>query len=131
LCLPVCPVDCITLVPADASPTPPTGWAAWSQAQANTARTRYRARQARQRQRPAEDDRRLLVKAQAKLDNLQALTRDDAATSQARKRAVVQAAMARARARLAAGTADASPSNPSMPMEPQGTQSPQPQAESA
>ena len=40
LCVPVCPVDCISLV--DASGTA-TGWNAWSPAQAERSRERYRA----------------------------------------------------------------------------------------
>jgi electron transport complex protein RnfB len=39
LCLPVCPVDCITLENVTGSAT---GWEAWSQEQANTARDRYK-----------------------------------------------------------------------------------------
>ena len=38
LCLPVCPVDCITLENVTGSAT---GWDAWSQDQANTAKVRY------------------------------------------------------------------------------------------
>jgi len=84
LCIPVCPVDCIGLEPA----TPGrTGWAAWSAAQAQEARTRYAAHRARRR-----------------LD-----LPDDApdaaageADAQARKRSVVEAALARARAARAA-----------------------------
>ncbi len=38
LCLPVCPVDCITLENVTSSAT---GWDAWSQGQADTARDRY------------------------------------------------------------------------------------------
>lgn len=44
LCLPACPVDCIALVPASGERT---GWAAWSAAEAATARQRYAARVAR------------------------------------------------------------------------------------
>ena len=44
LCLPACPVDCIALELA----TPNlSGWAAWSSAQADAARTRYRSRSQR------------------------------------------------------------------------------------
>jgi Na+-translocating ferredoxin:NAD+ oxidoreductase subunit B len=44
LCLPACPVDCIAVEVA----TPgASGWAAWSAEQANEARARYEARQAR------------------------------------------------------------------------------------
>ena len=38
LCLPACPVDCIALVPVTAGRT---GWQAWSQPQADEARTRH------------------------------------------------------------------------------------------
>jgi electron transport complex protein RnfB len=41
LCIPVCPVDCIALEPADANLT---GWRAWSQDLANVARSRYEAK---------------------------------------------------------------------------------------
>lgn len=52
LCLPVCPVDCIALVPALPDAAQPTGWAAWSPAQAEAARSRYLAR-SRRRAQPA------------------------------------------------------------------------------
>src|ERR1700716_1760418 len=44
LCIPACPVDCIVLEEASAGAT---GWGAWSPAQADEARARYAARQAR------------------------------------------------------------------------------------
>ena len=44
LCIPVCPVDCISLENASGVLT---GWAAWSSAQADTARARYGARTVR------------------------------------------------------------------------------------
>lgn len=52
LCIPVCPVDCIALevVTPNAS-----GWQAWSRAQADAARRRYTARQARLAQAQATD----------------------------------------------------------------------------
>ena len=43
LCLPACPVDCIVMrpvVPIDSADVP-TGWAAWSQSQAEQAESRY------------------------------------------------------------------------------------------
>ncbi|MFT3815196.1 MAG: RnfABCDGE type electron transport complex subunit B [Acidovorax sp.] len=49
LCIPVCPVDCIQLRDASAGAT---GWAAWSQDQADAALARYQAR----RQRLAQQD---------------------------------------------------------------------------
>jgi len=44
LCLPVCPVDCIEIENASGDAT---GWAAWSASEAQQARQRYAARQAR------------------------------------------------------------------------------------
>lgn len=44
LCIPVCPVDCIALVPASDGAT---GWAAWSEEQAQHALQRYTRRQGR------------------------------------------------------------------------------------
>lgn len=50
LCLPACPVDCIRMENASGSLT---GWAAWSQTQAEHARQRHRARQQRLATSPA------------------------------------------------------------------------------
>lgn len=44
LCIPVCPVDCIQLENASGNAT---GWAAWTQTQADSARQRYASRQQR------------------------------------------------------------------------------------
>ena len=109
LCLPACPVDCIALVPADSAVQPPTGWAAWSPGQASTARQRYRARQARQARRPIEEARRHAAHAQASLRDLAGTTHDDGPQALERKRAVVQSALERARARLAGDHATPAP----------------------
>ncbi|WP_164962735.1 electron transport complex subunit RsxB [Rubrivivax sp. JA1026] len=96
LCLPACPVDCITMVEA----TPgASGWGAWSAAQADEARARYNARRTRLEREKRENDERLAAKAAAKLADLPNQTRltDPAAID--RKRAVIEAALARARAR--------------------------------
>jgi electron transport complex protein RnfB len=50
LCLPACPVDCIHLANVSGAAT---GWAAWSQAQADAARERYARRQHRLAQKVA------------------------------------------------------------------------------
>jgi electron transport complex protein RnfB len=53
LCIPVCPVDCILLEPvhrAEPGLASPTGWDAWSDGLAQTARTRYAAAQSRRTQ---------------------------------------------------------------------------------
>ena len=94
LCLPPCPMDCIAMVPVE----PPRSWAA---ADAGAARARFAARNARLAREQAQHDERLQAKALAKLDGLDA--RDDLAQDEvARKKAVVQSAIERARARRAA-----------------------------
>lgn len=98
LCLPACPVDCIAMVTVD--PTR-TGWAAWSDAQAGDARRRYDARNARRERQQREHDERLAAKAEAKLADLAAQTKlTDPAAIDA-KRALIEAAIARARSRAA------------------------------
>jgi electron transport complex protein RnfB len=100
LCLPVCPVDCISLENATGSAT---GWEAWSTAQADEARDRYAFHQTRQRRDTVENDQRLEAKAIAKLSNLEqhSLHTDPAVLD--KKRAVIEAALARARARREGG----------------------------
>ncbi|MBI5277946.1 MAG: electron transport complex subunit RsxB [Burkholderiales bacterium] len=93
LCIPVCPVDCISLENVTGERT---GWDAWSQPQADEARGRYEFRQWRLQREAAEHDERLEEKAQAKLADLPNLTQGDDVE---RKRAVIEAALARARAK--------------------------------
>lgn len=99
LCVPVCPVDCIAMVPVSRALPAPTGWAAWSAAQAQDARTRYEATTARRTRAEAEHQAVLQAKAQHKLAHLAELTKFDDPAELDRKRAVVEAALARARAR--------------------------------
>lgn len=87
LCIPVCPVDCISL---EVETPGRSGWNAWSSAQADHARQRYEFHKVR---RPAQEE------AAAKLAGEAA---EDAPGSGARKRSVVEAAMARARAAASA-----------------------------
>ena len=96
LCLPVCPVDCIVLENASGERT---GWDAWSPAEAETARQRYHFHSERMRRDQDENARRLEEKAEAKLADLPAhsLHTDPAVLD--RKRQVIEAALARARAR--------------------------------
>lgn len=93
LCIPVCPVDCISL--EDATQT--TGWAAWSPAEADAARERYAERNQRRERARREHDERLAAKATHKLAHLDTETKPGDADETARKRAVIEAAMARAR----------------------------------
>ena len=96
LCIPVCPVDCISLV--DALPGR-TGWQAWSPQQADEARERYAFHRLRDERDMREHDERLAAKAQRKLDNLAAESKLTDPEALDRKRAVIEAAMARARER--------------------------------
>jgi electron transport complex protein RnfB len=90
LCIPVCPVDCISLETA----TPGrSGWQAWSQEQAEHARERYAAHSQR-RGKPE------TVTADA--PEVPAITA--AVPASDRKRAIVEAALARARAAAASRT---------------------------
>ena len=99
LCVPVCPVDCIALENASGERT---GWQAWSAAQAGQALQRYEARQARKQREEAEHARRMEDKARAKLADLPALTHGADGAELARKKAVIEAALARARAKRGA-----------------------------
>ncbi len=129
LCVPPCPVDCIAMIPVTGDQT---GWDAWSQAQADAARARHDQHLARlARERDAAEARKAARVAGAPrtaapaapdttTDSSQAqplaATPEDEA--QAKKRAIIQAAMERARkkkeelAKLGAGpknTGDVSP----------------------
>jgi len=96
LCVPVCPVDCIGLEDVTGRHT---GWAAWSQPQADEALERYRKRKARLEREAVEHEARLERRAQAKLVDLPAQTHGAEGAEADRKRAVIEAALARARAR--------------------------------
>lgn len=96
LCVPACPVDCISLVNASGERT---GWSAWSAQQAHQARERYAFRAVRLEQAARDNDARLAAKAQAKLADLPAHSQHTDPAVLERKRAVIEAALARARAR--------------------------------
>jgi electron transport complex protein RnfB len=98
LCVPPCPVDCIEMV------QPPPALAAWTRADADAARERH-LRRAERLQRVARDE--LMRRADRAESHLAELTEAQSAPAaatpdpaQARKRAVIEAAIARARARL-------------------------------
>lgn len=96
LCLPACPVDCISMEPTGSDAT---GWAAWSPQQADDARQRYRHRQQRLAAERQAQEARLAAKAAAKLADLAAASTLTDPEALERKRSVVEAALARARAR--------------------------------
>ncbi|WP_430365006.1 electron transport complex subunit RsxB [Trinickia sp. NRRL B-1857] len=95
LCVPPCPVDCIEMVPLTGERT---GWAAWSPEQADAARVRHDRRTARlAREREAAEARaaarRAEAAAHASVPETQGAAQDEAAN----KRAIIQAALERAR----------------------------------
>lgn len=99
LCLPVCPVDCIQLENASGQAT---GWAAWSQALADNAKNRYDFYSFRRNREKGEGEKRLEEKAQLKLSDLAAHSQHTDPVILDQKRAVIEAALARARAKRAA-----------------------------
>lgn len=90
LCIPPCPVDCIDMqfIPAHS---------AWTTEQAHNARSRMNERAIRLERQQADNDKRLEAKAINKLNTLDSATQQDSESD--RKRAIIQAAMERARAR--------------------------------
>ena len=113
LCVHPCPVDCIVMYPV----TETTGWAAWSQPDADAARARHDFRTLRLKREKQENDDRLATKAAAKMDAVEALAPvDDAgAAEKERKRAIIAAAMERARAKKEAAAAEAAGQNGTKP----------------
>ncbi|MEO7243808.1 MAG: electron transport complex subunit RsxB [Rubrivivax sp.] len=103
LCVPVCPVDCIAMPAVTGART---GWDAWSPAQADEARARYAFHRARTERARSENDERLAAKAAARLADLPKGTHLSDPEAVQRKRAVIDAAMRRARARRAADGSD-------------------------
>ena len=105
LCVPPCPVDCIALPPVTGEAT---GWDAWSQPQADAARARHDRREARlAREREAAEARAAARRAgSAPTAQVTEITQANAAApsaapaaddAEARKRAIIQAALERAR----------------------------------
>ena len=97
LCIPVCPVDCISLENVTGMRT---GWAAWSEEAALTAKKRYELHRTRGKQVEVEDLQPL--KTPAVDSDLQTLPAPALATDH--KHAVIEAALARARAKVAPKT---------------------------
>lgn len=99
LCLPVCPVDCILVENTSGTAT---GWAAWSQVQADQARERYAFNSFRRKREEGENAKRLEEKALMKLTDLGQHSQHTDAAVLDKKRAVIEAALARARAKRSA-----------------------------
>lgn len=99
LCIPACPVDCIALVDVTG---PRTGWEAWSQAAADEARMRYAFHRQRDERDRREHDERLAAKAaRSARPPAPAAPALAAPAAPDARRAVIDAALARARARKA------------------------------
>ncbi|MBC3874382.1 electron transport complex subunit RsxB [Undibacterium flavidum] len=64
LCVAPCPVDCIIMLPTSSTST---GWQAWSQEQADSAKLRHQQRELRLIREKQENEKRLLAKAHEKL----------------------------------------------------------------
>lgn len=106
LCVPVCPVDCISLENVSGERT---GWSAWSADDAATALLRYQARRSRlnagdgQLEHPAQTSKDNKTTAEGFAPDLSVQPNTSASTETTpdtaeRKRAVIEAALARARA---------------------------------
>lgn len=100
LCIPPCPVDCITMenVTDDR-----TGWDAWSPEEAHLSKSRYHAREERLEREERDNHLRLSKKAEQKLHELDSSPDNAAASIEQqqeieRKRAIIAAAIARAKA---------------------------------
>ncbi|TNF55718.1 MAG: electron transport complex subunit RsxB [Burkholderiales bacterium] len=100
LCIPACPVDCISLAIVSEART---GWEAWSSGQAAMAKGRYEARKLRLEREQHEHEQRLEAKARMKLADLPSHSMHTDPATLDRKRAVIEAALARARSRRGAG----------------------------
>ncbi len=99
LCIPPCPVDCITMIPVTDDKT---GWDAWTTEEAKLAKDRYENRQTRLEREELDNTRRLAIKAQnkAKALDLESANTDAEKLEIERKRAIIAAAMARAKEKL-------------------------------
>ena len=99
LCIPPCPVDCIDMVEVSGTNT---GWNAWTTEQANQARKQYQSRKLRLVREKADNDKRLAQKAADKLKalNAESPSSDAEKAEAARKKAIIEAAIARAKAKL-------------------------------
>ncbi|MEJ6004237.1 electron transport complex subunit RsxB [Paucibacter sp. AS339] len=98
LCVPACPVDCISMLELKPELT---GWAAWSQASAEQARERYQFHALKRSRETRENEARLVAKAEAKLAHLEEASKITDPNELDRKRDVIEAALARARAKRA------------------------------
>ena len=104
LCIPVCPVDCISLENVTGERT---GWAAWSGAEAGLARKRYEIHSYRRMMDEGKNRKRLEEKAEAALGDLPGHSQHTDPVVLDQKRAIIEAALARSRARREPGNSGA------------------------
>lgn len=99
LCVEPCPVDCISMVPVTDIQT---GWDAWSETQATLSKNYYEARKLRLEREKKDLLKRQTLKAAAKLKSIRQETHSEESLiiEQARKKAIIQAAIARAKEQL-------------------------------
>jgi electron transport complex protein RnfB len=96
LCLPVCPVDCISLENVTGIAT---GWAAWSQPLADLARDRYKFHSEKMKRDADFSTKSLINKAETKLTDLASHSRITDPQVLDKKRAIIEAALTRARSK--------------------------------
>ncbi|HMS27892.1 MAG TPA: electron transport complex subunit RsxB [Burkholderiaceae bacterium] len=96
LCLPVCPVDCIVVENASGDKT---GWQAWSKPQADVALLRYQFHQAKVKKQLAHKTKANIRKAEQKLSDIGAHSQHTDPVVLDKKRAIIEAALAKARAK--------------------------------
>lgn len=104
LCIPVCPVDCISLENVTAGRT---GWSAWSKAEARLARKRYEIHSYRRILDEGKNRKRLEEKAEAALADWPGHSQHTDPVVLDQKRAIIEAALARSRARREPGNSGA------------------------
>lgn len=119
LCVAPCPVDCIEMIPL----APPlSGWAGWSQQEADAARARHDFRTARLARERQENETKLAAKAAAKLREIASEMPGTQAeiAERERKKLILAAAIERARLRAIEAQAGATPPGrpPPPPKEP-------------
>lgn len=96
LCIPVCPVDCIELENVTGTKT---GWTAWSKQEADAALKRYTIHSALGNKHADQKATSNIKKAEEKLTNLSEHSHHTDPTVLDKKRAVIEAALAKARAK--------------------------------
>ncbi len=96
LCVLACPVDCITMEPISGTRT---GWEAWSAAMAEQALQRYTFHQFQVARAEQENAERLEDKARHKLEHLEEQSQHTDPVVLDKKRAIIAAALAKAKAR--------------------------------